>query len=187
MSAATIVRLAAVQARQRLPDFADLYRDAYTKPPYDETEEHVTAFLDRFTTELDAPGFSLFAAMIDDRLGGFAHGLTFPPGRWWSDAGTPPDEISGQPTFAVIELIVASRLRRCGIGRSLMTALLANRPEPFATLCANHDVPARMIYHRWGWRQVARAGQTPVGPADVLLLDLRRCAGSLDGSHDQPS
>ena len=47
-------------------------------------------------------------------------------------------------------------------------------PEPYDTLCANVDAPARRIYQHWGWQQVAHADASAVGSMDVLMLDLRQ-------------
>ncbi|MBN1174819.1 MAG: GNAT family N-acetyltransferase [Micromonosporaceae bacterium] len=156
-----------------LSALADLYRATYAEPPYHEGEQHVAAFVERFTVEAASPGFRLVVAETgEDQVIGFAHGLTFPAGTWWGDADHEPPEVRGVPTFAVMEFIVSRPERGRGIGTALMTALLEQRPEPYATLCANPAASARQIYHRWGWRPVAVAHTEIVGTMDVLLLDL---------------
>lgn len=173
MSDIAIARLRPEDVGGRVNEFTALYRQVYAEPPYCEGDADAAAFAERFADEQTWPGFALIAAQTDDRLIGFAHGVTFPATSWWSSAGPEPDETRNQPKFAIMELVVAPDHRRHGIASKLLATLLQDRPEPYATLCSNPVAPARGIYRQWGWRQVSQAHPT-IGAMDVLLMDLRR-------------
>lgn len=157
-----------------LPKFIDLYREVYAEPPYLETEEHVTAYVERFADESSQPGFSLVTAQIDAELIGYAYGHSFGPDEWWPDTDDEPTEAKGQTKFVICELAVRRQHRGKGIGTALMKTLLDGRNEDLATLCSNPAAPARRIYQRWGWRPVARAYPANIPPMDILLLPLRQ-------------
>jgi GNAT superfamily N-acetyltransferase len=149
-----------------------LYREVYAAPPYFEGEEDAARYGERLNDETRQPGFAVALADCGGDLIGFAYGFTFAPDKWWSTAGDPPAEVSGWPTFAVMEFVVASAFRRRGVGRELMTKLLADRPEPYATLCSNPAAAARAVYRAWGWHEVAKSHPPNVPHMDVLLLKL---------------
>lgn len=155
------------------PRFIDLYREVYAEPPYFETEEHVTTYIERFADESARSGFALVVAETDTDLVGYAYGHSFPAGEWWHEADHEPVEVRGRAKFAVIELAVRRSYRGRGVGTALMKNLLDGRPEELATLCSNPAAPARQIYQRWGWRPVARAYPPSIPPMDVLVLPLR--------------
>jgi len=147
-----------------LDPIAELYSNVYAEPPYNGgplfTRER---FLERTNRQKDNDGFTLVTAHTGGELDGFAFGFPFPPGGWWRGDTTPqpPAEILQPPKFAVIELVVRKTQRGQGLGRALMNELLDGRPEPYATLLAEPDAPARAMYRRWGWQQIAT-----VQPAD---------------------
>ena len=155
----------------------------YSSPPYREGAEHVAAFVARFRAETAAEGFALVAAERSGRMVGFAHGVSCGPDGWWRDADQEPEEIRGLATFAVLEFIVTRAERGKGIGTALMTALLADRPERYATLCANPAAPARRIYQRWGWRSVATVHPPTMGAMDVLLFEFHPDRGPAPTAH----
>lgn len=161
------------EGAQRSAEFAELYREVYAEPPYHEGEEHVAAFLERFADESRGLGFSLVVAETDGELLGYAYGLSFEPDQWWDDADPQPAEVRSHPKFAIMEFVVRKQHRGQGIGRALMSALLTDRTEPFATLCANPAAPARQIYRHWGWRHVGRAHPPDIATMDILIRSLR--------------
>jgi GNAT superfamily N-acetyltransferase len=154
--------------------FVELYGEAYTDPPYSETAEQVTAYRDRLANEIQLPGFDAVVADADDEIVGFAYGYTFDRNRWWQGADPEPADLRGQPKFAVMEWVVAKVERGRGTGRALLGALLANRTEPVATLCANPQAPARRIYESLGWREVAHVQPPGMPMMDVLITELRQ-------------
>jgi GNAT superfamily N-acetyltransferase len=73
----------------------------------------------------------------------------------------------------VIELGVHADFRGRGYSRQLVGALLADRPEAFASLISRPGAQAHAMYQRWGWKKVG-ATQTyphwPIEDIDVLPL-----------------
>ena len=157
-------------------DLRAVYAGVFSLPPYNEGLELADEFLDRLAEDSKRPGFSLVAACGGGRplgLVGFAYGYTMPAGEWWDGTDCPPpEEVKAADKIAVMEWAVLPDRRGAGIGRRLLDQLLAGRREQWATLSVNPAADARVIYDRWGWRQVAsiRPGRMP-GMA-VMLLEL---------------
>jgi GNAT superfamily N-acetyltransferase len=147
-----------------LDEIAGLYEVVYAEPPYNGGPLFSRMrFLERTNEQKTAPGFTLVTARAGDDLVGFSFGFTFGAGRWWG--GTirpqPAAEVLAPEKFAVIELVVAKPWRGRGLSSALMTMVLSDRPERYATLLSEPEAPARRIYEHWGWRHA-----TDVRPAD---------------------
>jgi GNAT superfamily N-acetyltransferase len=155
------------------PALVDLYAVVYAEPPYGEGPEQVAGFADGLAGEAARPGFTLVAAEDDGLLVGAAYGWTMGAGRWWSRADAVPSaDLLGVDKLAVMEWMVHPRRRGVGVGVELMRRLLADRPEPTATLAANPLAPARQMYARAGWRQVSGSRMPDGTPMDLLVIDL---------------
>ena len=161
------------EVSERAVELRAVYADVFSLPPYNEGPEMADEFVDRLAEESKLPGFSLVAACGGGRLLGFAYGYTMPAGEWWDGTDRPaPEEVKAADKLALIEWAVLPDRRGAGIGRRLLDELLGGRREQWATLTVNPAADARVIYDRWGWRQVAstRPGRMP-GMA-VMLLEL---------------
>lgn len=165
-----------------LGEIADLYEQVYAEPPYHGgplfSRER---FLERTNRQRRADGFELVTVRAGSALVGFSFGFTFAPGRWWrgQTLPEPPPEIVNASKFAVIELVVDQGWRGGGLGRELLTRLLADRPETYAMLLAEPTAPARQIYQRWGWRHVADVRPSTDAPRmHALVLPLRPAANT---------
>ncbi|TNY34528.1 GNAT family N-acetyltransferase [Thermomonospora catenispora] len=154
--------------RDRRPVRAGVHRTPYHAAPTFSRGR----FPVRTRRQTASPGFTLLAARREGALVGFAFGLPMAPGSWWANASPPPAEVLNAAKFAVIELVVARRWRRRGLGGELLRTLSKGRPEPYATLAAVIGSPAHAWYLRSGWRKV---GEFRVEPpfSDALLLDRR--------------
>jgi GNAT superfamily N-acetyltransferase len=161
------------KARPWVPQLVDLYAVVYAEPPYEEGPEQVAGFAETLPRDLDADGFALTAAFVNEHLIGAAYGVTMSAGRWWSNTDDePPAEMRDAAKFAVMEWMVLPANRGAGLGRSLIKLLLAGRPEPWAVLASDPRSAARRMYERAGWRQVGRS-HLSWGPAmDLLALPL---------------
>ncbi|MGI5214708.1 GNAT family N-acetyltransferase [Plantactinospora sp. CA-290183] len=166
-------RHAGAEAAGLADDLADLYQDARAEPLFDGPLWTREAFLRRLRQQLVRPGFTLVTAHLGGPMVGIAFGLPFPAGRWWAGESTPPPaEVLAAARFAVVDLDVRSACRNRGIGRALLDELLAGRPERYAMLSTMPHSPARLMYQRWGWRQVA-VSRPPGGPLmHTLVLPL---------------
>lgn len=170
----TFTTRAGLTAAPLFPALVDLYATVYAQPPYNEGPEQTARFRDGLPAESRRPGFTLIAAEDTTGLVGAAHGWTMPAGMWWRCADQePPAQLRDVDKLAVMEWIVRPDRRGQGVGAELMRRLLADRPEPWATLAANPQAPAHGMYLRNGWRRVA-GSRLDWGPRmDLLVLRLR--------------
>jgi hypothetical protein len=155
------------------PALVELYAAVYAEPPYREGPDDVAAFAAQLPEEVRRPGFRLIAAEAGDRLVGVAYGWPMPAGEWFGGiVEEPPAEMRASVKFAVMEWQVLSAYRNGGVGRALISALLAGRPEPVAILAADPRAAARAIYDRAGWRRCGAIAMPNGVIVDVLILTL---------------
>jgi GNAT superfamily N-acetyltransferase len=155
------------------PALIELYAAVYAEPPYLEGPEDVVAFAARLSEEVCRPGFRLFVAFAEDRLVGVAYGWPVGPGDWFGGVvEEPAADLRALDKFAVMEWQVLSAYRNAGVGRALISALLAGRPEPVAILAADPRAAARAIYRRAGWRRCGAIAMPSGVIVDVLILTL---------------
>jgi GNAT superfamily N-acetyltransferase len=100
-----------------------------------------------------------------------------PVGATWSRIFTADDHGYGfvDETTPELTLAVAQSHRRLGIGRALLSALLAQARldgAPAISLSVEHDNPARRLYEVSGFTPISEAGG-----AATMRLDLRTSAG----------
>lgn len=170
-------RRGGAEALRAMDELADAYVVGYADDPDVGHSIYARdAFVDRTTRQANSPGFVLITAHeADGTWAGFSFGMHFPAGRWWAgewDRRQPADLLTSEK-FAVIELVVLPAARGAGLATELMAAVLADRPEPWATLLADQEGRARDMYARWGWDTVAMIHPAPDVPAlDVLVRPL---------------
>ena len=162
-------------ARNLFEEMTNLYVKVYAEPPYDSGPLfQKEAFTARTNRQMDYDDFVITWATSEQqgRLIGFSFGFSFDVDRWWAgEASPPPAEILRSKKFAVIELVVDSQWRGRGIGKKLLSSLLADRAEKFAILTADSEAPARQIYAYWGWEQIGTARHTDdASTMDQLVL-----------------
>ncbi|XVQ10304.1 N-acetyltransferase family protein [Spirillospora sp. CA-255316] len=155
-----------------LEELADLYERVYAEPPYNSAPKFSRSrFLARTREQAMSTGFTLVTARRSGRLVGFAFGFSMLAGSWWAAASMPPAEVLDASKYAVIELVVDREYRGRGTGRALLEALLAGRPEPYATLAAVIEADAYDWYLHHGWQKVAEFRAEPPY-SDALILRL---------------
>lgn len=165
-----------------LDALADVYAEEYAEPPYDASPATYgrEPFIQRTTRQVEEEdGFGLLTGHVDDELTGYAFGYTHGPGRWWRGESepSPPEDLVQSPGFVVMELIVRRPFRGRGYAHDLLDELLADRSEPFATLCVHPLAQARSIYPRWGWQEACKLSHGDGVTFDVLVK--RLAAGTL--------
>lgn len=137
---------------------ANVYRSAFCAPEYAETEADVERFAaDQLPTHAQRQGFRLSLAQEAGKLVGFAYGYTGERGQWWTEhvAGLAPAHIVEKWVgghFEFVELAVATRAQRRGVGQRLHDALLRDLHHDRALLTTYaRDLPAPRLYRRSGW------------------------------------
>lgn len=129
---------------------------------------------------LGYPGFTSQVALDGLRLAGFCYGYPGAPGQWWRDqvhAGLTGTERRRwlDDDFELVELHVRPPYQGVGVGRALIGAILADRPERVALLSAvDAETPARQLYRSLGFEEIC-TGFRFAGTAEayvILGLDL---------------
>lgn len=171
-----LTRQTGAKAAEAIGELTDLYVAVYSEPPYGGGSIYARdVFVERTARQAGRDGFTLVTAHDGGQLVGFSFGFTMGPRGWWGGLvePDPPAEIVEPEKFAVIELVVAPSHRGRGLSKEMLRELLAGRTEPYATLLAHPEAPARAMYERWGWRPVGTNRPRADAPsADVLVLKL---------------
>lgn len=155
---------------------AKVYAAAFGAPEYASAGMDADAFRDeQLPRHAQRVGFRLVLARTATGLVvGFAYGYTGGPGQWWTERIKEriPAELAAMwldGHFEFVELGVAPEAQRYGIGGALHDTLLDGLPHDRALLTTWMDdtLPARRLYRRKGWQELARIED------DSLLLGLR--------------
>jgi ribosomal protein S18 acetylase RimI-like enzyme len=166
------------ESRAHLGAMVTLYAEVFAEQPYNEGARHVRRFRRWCRSELRKPAFSLVRAVRGGVLVGMAYGYTMPAGEWWHNAvDDGPAAVVAAEKFVIMEWAVRAPDRGQGIGRQLMSRLMEDRAEPYATLNVLPNTAAHAIYLKQGW---VPAGETKAGlhPAmRILFLPLNDRAG----------
>jgi ribosomal protein S18 acetylase RimI-like enzyme len=159
--------LRADAARPVLPEVAALYAAAFVEPPYSRTPESIRVFSTEIMPRHAAnPGYTLVVARDPDgRLAGFAYGYAGALGQHWTnmvlglvDTATAKAWSVGKHR-EVAEVALAPWARGQGLGRRVVTTLLAESPGAVHLLSTHEDaVPARSLYASLGFEPFARTG-----------------------------
>lgn len=155
----TILDLNAQSIRPYWDQILDVYRQAFSGPPYHREEMHVIDFSASLNRQLELPGFRFKAARSrsNGSLAGIAYGYTSSHGQWWHDsvarAASPEmsaDWLTG--AFELVEFAVKPSDQGQGIGGRLHDAVLAKLPHTRAVLSTMlADTVAYRMYLKRGW------------------------------------
>jgi broad specificity phosphatase PhoE/GNAT superfamily N-acetyltransferase len=157
-------------------ELVEVYRAAFTAPPYDETEESVQRFAaETLPKHAERDGFRLVTLRLAGDLVGWGYGYTGEHGQWWTDrvASSAPADVAGDwlgGHFEVVELAVIPQAQHRGFGAALTDALVHAVPHDRALLTTYAgDRPAPRLYARLGWQRLASG---VLDGSDLWGLDL---------------
>jgi GNAT superfamily N-acetyltransferase len=169
-------------ARAARAELERLYYAAFSPPPYAESLAEAEAFGTLVERDSRRPGFDAFAARDEaGALVGIVYGYDTPErapeGAWWArllGAVGPQaarEWVLGQ--FAFCWFAVHPAVQGQGTGTALYDAVMARVRTPRAWLVTHGDgSPARDMYDRRGWTELARAELGWV-PGERAVLGLR--------------
>jgi ribosomal protein S18 acetylase RimI-like enzyme len=171
------------QVDQVREQVVQIYREAFSQPPYNQIEAHVAGFSNTLDWHFHRQGFRFAAAVQagSGRLAGFAYGYDSLPGQWWHD--TVAREMEEAMTrnwlenaFELVELAVSPSFQGRGIGGSLHDRILsglANQTALLSTMQA--ETNALHLYRKRGWVTLLDYFNFPGNPNAYLImgLDLR--------------
>ncbi|MEN3356820.1 MAG: hypothetical protein V7637_802 [Mycobacteriales bacterium] len=172
-----IVEWSPADLRGRLGEAMGLYAEAMGYPP--EAGQHRAGFAVAHTRR---PGFRSTAAVFGPepgQLAGFGYGYATSPGQWWHDqvrAALPPhlaDEwLAG--CFELSELHVRPRYQGHGLGRALLTTLVADLPQQTVLLSTPEgDTRAWRLYRSLGFVDLVRHHLFPGDSRPFAVLGVR--------------
>jgi ribosomal protein S18 acetylase RimI-like enzyme len=173
-----VVRFDGPEAKRLHPDVVDIYRSAFTGPPFNDSEREVAWFSEEFGGDVDLPGFRCFAARAGAELVGFAYGFcTFedePWNDWYAEVLRSVGPVAGDSwirgQFAVGWFAVRAGHRRRGVGSQLFDELITSA-GPARCWLVTHDLDtsARRLYRSRGWIELGR-GPLGWGGGQRLVL-----------------
>ena len=172
-----IVLLSLADAAKRLDGFVDVYREAFSGPPYNRQEREVIEFARALPLHTQRPGFRSVAAISGDgEVAGFAYGYYSLPGQWWHDnvSAALGRERSREwlgDAFQLTELAVRPECQGQRLGSGLHDLLLSGAPNERAVL-STLDSPTRAwdLYQKRGWEQLLAGFHFPGVPRPYAIF-----------------
>jgi GNAT superfamily N-acetyltransferase len=160
--------LAPGDAARWVDAWVEVYRAAFSGPPYERTEREVLEFGRALPLHLGRAGFRAALARGEDgRAVGFAYGYLSVPGQWWHDnvaaslGRAAAREWLGD-AFQLTELAVRPEFQGRGLGKGLHDALLAGVTAPRAVLSTlDTRTVAFEMYLARGWAPLLRGFRFP--------------------------
>lgn len=160
-----------------LEPIVEVYRDVFTAPPWNETEELVAAFVQRLRHECQRPGFVAVTAHEGGNAAGFATAWPTPPpfpsGRSYTAVANQFGEawvnrwLVG--AMEIDELAVSPRSQGQGAGGRLLDACVQAAPRQAAWLLTHdHAEDTVRFYRRRGWH--APPASAPDGSGVLIFL-----------------
>lgn len=158
----TAMPLARVASPRLRDDVVAVYREAFFGPPWNETEDHVAAYVERLDGDAERSGAALAVARVDGSCVGFSTGWVtptpFPDATSWHRA---INEALGEEvvnsrlagSFELDELAVVERMRRRGVGRRLLEALIP-RGSAAWLVTSQRATAALGLYRSLGWDEL---------------------------------
>ncbi|MET8862851.1 GNAT family N-acetyltransferase [Nonomuraea sp. NPDC004580] len=168
----TLERLTGQEALARTSHLANVYRAAFSGPPWHEDQRAADAFAARLTADARRPGFAAVLACGDGEPVGLGTAWRtprpFPTGRAYdlvrAELGDAVETLL-VGAVEVDELAVHPHARGQGLAGGILD-LLCRRTDPCWLLTAPHATAAIRLYERLGWRRLT-------GPRATIVVFLR--------------
>ncbi|MEU3021030.1 GNAT family N-acetyltransferase [Nocardiopsis sp. NPDC007018] len=152
-----------------VPALLEIY-EAAMRPPTEQLPGRAAVMV----SHAGYPGFASVVAVEGERPLGFAYAFHGREGQWWHDVVTQGLRDHGRSRHArryladpleIAEVHVLPEAQNRGLGRSLLHALCAGRPEPTAVLSTRTGPsPARHLYRSCGFVEVLESFSFPGSP-----------------------
>jgi ribosomal protein S18 acetylase RimI-like enzyme len=138
----------------------EVYRLAFSAPPYNRGLAEAILFRDTFAQHTRRQGFRMAGAFErgSGLLVGFAYGFACLPGNWWYEkvsaaGGRQFTERWLRGSFQLAEIGVIPEWQGQGVGGRLFDILLEDLPHPRAVLSTlAQETPAQALYRSRGWQ-----------------------------------
>lgn len=172
--------LSAAQARPFFDRLIDIYQAVFSQPPFEETLPDFMNFAGRLSYHAHQRGFRcvLVRPPGQPEPVGYAYGFDGQRGSWFYQLAArqlAPDLRSTylNDYFEFAELALLPAWQGQGLGGRLHDLLLAGVPQRVALLStAEAETQALQLYHKRGWRPLARQIELPGIPLRYQILGL---------------
>ncbi len=195
---AKIILLPVTQVKTYYDQIVEVYRSAFTIPPYSDDLGDVLTFAGRLPYHARWKGFRCVVACeqaeepaagapgVDSPIPGsasvigFAYGFTSQPDTWWrqlvtAEMSSPAAQEWLEDCFEFVELAVTPAFQGQHIGGQLHDALLAgvkhHRTAVLSTLQA--DTNALHLYHKRGWVNLIESFRFPGIQKPFIIMGLK--------------
>lgn len=155
-----------------------VYGDAFAEPPYSDPDRGAE-IRDRLRdVHCRRPGYRAFVALAPGgEVVGMVYGYHGSDGQWWHDTVKKklPKVVAAEwlaDSYELVELAVAPRYQRMGIGTELIHVLLAGTKERTCVLSTRTDSDAHQLYSREGFELVTEMPFVPHG-GDFYIMGKR--------------
>lgn len=182
-----IVSLPAEAFLERKEAIVDVYRAAFSPPPYRKSENEVRQFRGSLQRHVGRQGFRCRLARQErGALAGFAYGYTARRGLWWYDvvSAQMDEEMKREwlsDPFELVELAVRPERQGRGFGGRLHDDLLTGLPHSTALLSTlDAETAAWHLYRHRGWRVLLDDFHFPNVPRPYVIMGLRLSDGEGD-------
>jgi GNAT superfamily N-acetyltransferase len=166
--------------RPVVDELAEVYRLAFSQPPYNEKRAEGNGFASRLRFHSLRNGFRCFMAreMVSDTTVGFAYGYNGGSGLWWFDLVN--DALTREDVhywladyFEFVELAVIPDYQGQRIGSQLHDRLLAGLAQRTAVLSTiQSETRAMQLYTRRGWTPIAHNVHFPGDDFTYIIMGL---------------
>lgn len=164
---------------------AHVYARAFAQAPYysDPVRMEVEYLRNLRERHGRKPGLTPIVAVTRGEVTGTAYGYHLRPNDWWGDMvaaalGQEARAVWLEDAFAVVEVGVLPGAQGRGVGRGMVQALLAGRPERTAVLSTRVDARAQHLYRKLGF-DVLTTMTFPGNPSPYHIMG--RSPATLDG------
>lgn len=152
-----------------------VYGDAFAEPPYSDPDRGHEIRGRLRDVHCKRAGYRGFIALSPkDEVAGMIYGYHGAGGQWWHDTVVkklprPLAEDWLGDSYELVELAVAPKYQRQGIGTNLIGALLHGATERTCVLSTRTDSQAHQLYSREGFELIAEMPFVPRGAAFYIM------------------
>lgn len=155
-----------------------VYGDAFAEPPYSDPDRGQEIGERLRDVHCRRPSYRAFVALAPGgEVAGMIYGYHGSDGQWWHDTVTKklPRMVAREwlgDSYELVELAVAPKFQRMGLGTELIHVLLEGVEERTCVLSTRTDSDAHQLYSREGFELVTEMVFVPHG-GDFYIMGKR--------------
>jgi GNAT superfamily N-acetyltransferase len=186
----TLKSLSNNQIEEWKDEILEVYRQAFSEPPYNKTEADVIGFSQALDLHRNRLNARLIVAQNERGLiTGFAYGYEVLGGQWWYEVveKAMPARMARQwlhGAFELVELAVMPSMQGQGTGGRLHDAVLSGLSNRTAVLSTIEiETTALHLYRRRGWVTLLENFSFPTSIHTYYIMGLKLPLKTRDSDH----